>query len=231
MGFAGIQQNELICIKVPIVYDWIVSQSRLPSQIFRGTAGLERLNFTCEGIAGQFQEDQLSVECILTNAEGNPIDPLMEGSISCTESPRGRENVEAVLPDGQIANLQKVRLTNRGYFVIRLENTNGDICVSSPQRFTLCEEFLLCAPSGTTLKCEIIDFDCNSCFNCVLDEEGNPSFQEAVIDLTICKSIQLESLVTIEVDASVCRQRQQIETECPSKDIPSSCFPIFPVGE
>jgi len=38
--------QERLCITTTKVYDWIVGQIDVPTQSFRGTAGLERLGFS-----------------------------------------------------------------------------------------------------------------------------------------------------------------------------------------
>ena len=221
--------QERLCITTSKVYDWIVGQIDVPTQSFRGTAGLERLDFSCENITDQTSSGPLLSECIPTDAEGNPIDPLSPGSILCTEltQPGGRRNVDVTLSSGETVTLQEVMLLNRGYYVIQISNPSGVTCTSSPQTYSVIQTFILCAPEGTNLTCDISDFQCFSCNSCSLDEEGNQQFQQIDVSITICNSLQVESTVTIELDADICQPRlTKIERNCPQINIPSGC-PAF----
>ncbi|MBZ5753652.1 hypothetical protein [Metabacillus rhizolycopersici] len=219
-------KQETLCIKVPKVYDWVVGQIQVPVQSFRGTSGLERLNFTCDEINEQVQGGQLTAECILTDENGHPVDPLAPGSISCTEID-GRNDVNVILPTGETVTLQKVIVLKKGYFVVQISNVRGESCISSPQPFSVCEQFLLCAPEGTFLKCTITEFECNACFMCNLDNVGNPSFQQIDVSINMCQNVQMESIVTLEIDANICQPRSEIVVNCPPKNLPPQCPAVF----
>lgn len=221
-------QRETFCIKVPKVYDWIVGQIN-PEIFFKGTSGLERLNFTCIEINGPFQGSQVTAECILTDENGNPVAPLAPGSISCTEirQVNGRKNVNVILPTGKTVTLQKVIISKQGYFVVRISNTLGESCTSSPQPFSVCEEFLLCAPEGTFLNCEIIGFECNACFVCQPDDAGNPSFQQIDISINICQNIQMVNNVTVVIEANFCQPRSDLKVTCPPIKLPPQCPVVY----
>lgn len=222
------RNQETFCIRAPIVYDWVVGQIDIPEQNFRGISGLERLNFTCEEINRQAEGGQLTAECILTDEGGNPVDPLAAGSILCTEKAQrdGRQNVNVTLPTGETVTLQTVIVFKRGYFVIRVSSRRGE-CLSSPQPFSICETFLLCAPVGTSLNCDITDFDCNACITCAPDDFGNPSFQQLNVLINICQNVQIESTSTLEIESNLCQPRSEIKEKCPSVNFPPQCPTLF----
>ncbi|HZH61487.1 MAG TPA: hypothetical protein VEY70_18350 [Metabacillus sp.] len=222
-------KQEPLCIKVPKVYDWVVGQINVPVQSFRGTSGLERLNFTCEEIDEQVQGGQVTAECILTDEDGNPVDPLAPGSILCTEIAPfdGRKDVNVILSTGETVTLQKVIVLKKGHFTVRISNRRGESCISSPQPFSVCEEFLLCAPEGTFLKCEITEFECNACFMCIQDDAGNQSFQQLDVSINICQNVQIESIVMLEIEANICQPRSEIVVNCPPKNFPPQCPVVF----
>ncbi|MFZ0371628.1 MAG: hypothetical protein WAM07_18695 [Halobacillus sp.] len=229
MTFNHINQNqETLCIRAPIVYDWVVGQIDIPEQNFSGISGLERLNFTCEEINRQVEGGQLTAECILTDESGNPVDPLAPGSILCTEKVLvdGRQNVNVTLATGETVTLQRVIILKKGYFVIRVSSRRGE-CISSPQPFSICETFLLCAPEGTSLNCDITDFDCNACITCVPDDFGDPTFQQLNVSINICQSVQIESTATLEIESNLCQPRSEITVHCPPVNFPPQCPAVF----
>ncbi|WP_226526992.1 hypothetical protein [Metabacillus niabensis] len=218
--------QETICMTTSKVYDWIVGQIDVPSRTYRGIAGLERLNFSCEEISEQTEGGPLVSECIPTDAAGNPIDPLLPGSIICTEitQPGGRRNVDVILPSGEAATLQEVMTLISGHYVIEISNASGVTCTSSPQSFSVVQRFLLCAPEGTTIKCDISDFECFSCNSCSLDGEGNQQFQQLEVSIRICHSLQVERNVTLCINANICQPRSaELEGNCPQISIPQQC--------
>jgi hypothetical protein len=106
----------------------------------------------------------------------------------------GRKNVNVRLSSGETVTLQKVIVLKKGFFVVRISNMRGESCTSSLQPFSVCEEFLLCTPEGTFLKCDITEFKCNACFICIQDDAGNQSFQQIDVSISICQNVQIESI-------------------------------------
>ena len=185
--------EEILCISVPKVYDWVARVVEVPVQSFTGAAGLENLNFNCSPVEGEVPCSQLTAHCFLTNADGVPIEPTSQGAINCQEltNASGRKDVQVILPSGECTVLQKVTVLKQGYYVVEISNMNNSVCRSTPQLFSVYESFLLCAPEGTTINCSLADFDCNTFIQCGLDAEGNPAFQSLEVYLTLCQNVQL----------------------------------------
>ncbi|MBM7553901.1 hypothetical protein [Thalassobacillus pellis] len=222
------QQLETFCIKTPKVYDWITRQITIPVTTFYGLDGLERLDFRCDELNEQMQSGELSATCTLSDQNGNPVESISD-SISCTEVSEagGRQNVDILLPNGDSVIFQKVMVRTSGHFIVEIEKDSTVICTSSPQPFSICEEYLLCAPAGTTLNCQVTDIECTACFVCRPDSEGNPAFQQIDVELFLCEHVQTEVVVLLEVQAQLCQPRPEIKSSCFPPTLPSNCFSDF----
>ncbi len=224
-------RQETLCIKVPKVYDWVTRQVDVPVQSFTGVAGLQALDFDgptpgelnpCAELAGG---GALTVECIITDAEGNPVDPLAPGSILCTEIPQigGRQTASFNLPDGETITLQKVKVLKKGFFVVRVSNARGEFLTSVPQPFAVAEKFFLCAPEGTFLQCEITDFECDANIIC-----NDTEFRQIDVSINMCQNVQMEATVKLEITADFCQPRPEIPFVCPPLNFPPQCPEVFP---
>ncbi|OIJ10618.1 hypothetical protein BKP37_17735 [Anaerobacillus alkalilacustris] len=225
-------RQETLCIKVPKVYDWVTRQVDVPVQSFTGEQGLLDLNFDgptpggvnpCAELAGG---GALTVECIITDDQGNPVDPLAPHSILCTEIPQigGRQSVSFNLPDGETITLQKVKVLKKGHFVVRVSNAQGKSLTSEPKPFAVAEKFYLCAPEGTFLQCEITDFECDSNIIC----GNNNEFRQIDVSINMCQNVQMEATVKLEITADFCHPRPEIPFDCPPLSFPPQCPEIFP---
>ncbi|WP_245712560.1 hypothetical protein [Anaerobacillus alkalilacustris] len=226
--------QETLCIKVPKVYDWVTRQVDVPVQSFSGENGLTVLDF--EGPSptpGDFLNPcvelanggALTVHCIITDENGNPVAPLAPNSILCTEIPQigGRQNVNFDFPNGDTVTLQKVKVLKKGYFVVRVSNARGKSITSVPQPFAVAEKFYLCAPSGTILQCEISEIECDADIIC-----DNNEFIQIDVSINMCQNVQTEATVKLEITADFCHPRQEIPFTCPPKPFPPQCPDIFP---
>ncbi|OLO35868.1 hypothetical protein BTR23_16090 [Alkalihalophilus pseudofirmus] len=232
--------KETLCIKVPKVYDWVTRQADVPLQSFTGPEALKKLNFSCNGhdcvdpCAALADMGALTIECILTDSEGNPVNPLTPGAILCKEIPQhhGRQDVELTLHNGEIITLQRVKVLKKGYYIVQIKNAAGTIvCTSDPQHFAVAEKFFLCAPEGTYLQCEITDFECDVNLICKEDEEGDPVFQQIDVSINMCQNIQMEAIVKLEISADFCQPRPEVPFTCPPLSFPPQCPEIFPVPD
>jgi hypothetical protein len=81
------------------------------------------------------------------------------------------------------------------------------------------DDVILCFPEGTTINCQIFDTACTVVFNEML---GNMLLLEVVV----CKDVQVEAEVKLEVEAKFCGPRQVI----PIEELAPQCdrFPLFP---
>ncbi len=228
--------QETLCIKVPKVYDWVTRQVDVPVQSFTGDAGLDILDFDgptpngvdpCAELAGG---GAITAECIITDADGNPVDPLAPHSILCTEIPQigGRQKVNFTLPDGETITLQKVKVLKKGHFIVRVSNARGEYLTSQPQPFAVAEKFYLCAPEGTFLQCEITEFECDANIICGKDADKNPEFRQIDVSINMCQNVQMEATVKLEITADFCHPRPEIPFDCPPLSFPPQCPDVFP---
>ncbi len=223
-----------LCIKVPKVYDWVTRQVDVPVQSFIGVNGLVTLDF--EGPTGiivdpcaELDEDgPLTIECIITDEKGNPVNPLAPSAILCTEIPQrgGRQNIIFLMPNGEKITLQKVKILKKGYFVVRVSNARGKYLTSVAQPFAVTEKFFLCAPEGTFLQCEITDFDCDATIIC-----SDTEFIQLDVSINLCQNVQMEAIVKLQVAADFCQPRREITFNCPPLYVPPQCPDIFPVND
>ncbi|RDI36440.1 hypothetical protein [Falsibacillus pallidus] len=156
------------------------------------------------------------VSCFLTDSNGDPLDP---SAIICEEisNPNGRESVTVMLPTGQETVLQKIKLLKSGFVVVQV--TNGiETCISNPIPFSQDEQFLMCAPDGTKIKCMVSDFKCTARIVC-----RNGIYQSVDIKFDICQSIQTVTDAVIELSGEFCTPREIITKSCVKYVLPPSC--------
>lgn len=165
------------------------------------------------------------IKCFLSDSNGNRLDPLAEGSILCSEIPQigGRKDVIVSLPNGKTVTLQKVKVLKKGFIVVEVSGRNITM-LTSPITFQVVETLFLCAPDGTSLHCEITDFECDASIIC----DVNQNFQQLDLLISICQSIHTEAEIKLEIEGVLCEPRRDISTSCPSQRIPSQCSEVFP---
>ncbi|MCM3568570.1 hypothetical protein [Neobacillus mesonae] len=88
------------------------------------------------------------------------------------------------------------------------------------------DDVILCYPDGTVINCNIFDVSCTVVLNQML---GNM----VVIDVVMCKDIQVEADVKLEVEAKFCGPRPIVpipeeEVVCPPITFPEQCPSFFP---
>ncbi|MDQ1003599.1 hypothetical protein QFZ28_003999 [Neobacillus niacini] len=88
------------------------------------------------------------------------------------------------------------------------------------------DDVILCNPPGTTIEATIFDVQCSVVLNQML---GNM----VVIDVVMCKDIQVVAPVKLEVEAKFCGPRPAIplpeeEVVCPIPTFPQQCPTFFP---
>ncbi|MCQ6282335.1 hypothetical protein [Bacillus sp. EB600] len=233
--------QETLCIKVNKVYDWVTRQSDVPLISFNASDLGTTLFFDCPenclspspcgtepcGTLG----NSFTVDCFVSDEDGNPVDPLAPGSILCTEitQPEGRANGTFTLPTGETVTLQKVKVLKKGFVVVCVTSPQGIVCQTRPIPFAVAEKFFLCAPPGTFLQCEITDFECDAnliCHPC--PTPGTLTFQQLDVSINMCQSIQMEALVKLEITAEFCAPRPELPFVCPALTFPPQCPTIFP---
>ncbi|GMB08205.1 S-Ena type endospore appendage [Thermolongibacillus altinsuensis] len=145
------------------------------------------------------------VQCFLSDCEGNSLDPLSPDSIVCEEisDPNNRKNVNITLPNGENITLQKVKILKKGFVVVKLIGKEGCPFTLAPIPFVLEETFLLCAPPGTRVECEITDFECNA----FVTHLPKDDCKQIDISINLCQSIMTVANVKLEVEAAECNPR------------------------
>ncbi|GGA38359.1 hypothetical protein [Psychrobacillus lasiicapitis] len=224
--------QELICINVDKVYDWIVKERSfdfvLPTGniVFTPTAGVPT------GTA----PTTLTGAVVTCEVTPDPVNPVIIVD---------REDRPFVI-DGTPVTLQQLNI--RKNFVIRLCITlaDGTVLTSAPSvvggtnaslLISRCEVVTMCAPEGTDVEITYTDLDCFICTPGVLTvgttaTPGIPAGSINIAGLTLsivtCQSIQSTFPVTVEFLAEFCEPREELATECPAPIRPLQCPVIFP---
>ncbi|TLS37469.1 hypothetical protein [Pseudalkalibacillus caeni] len=81
------------------------------------------------------------------------------------------------------------------------------------------DDVILCHPEGTTIDCNIFDVVCSVITSPMLGDM-------VIIDVSVCKDVQVTAPVKLEVEAKFCGPRQAI----PVEEVTPTCprFPLFP---
>jgi hypothetical protein len=235
------KETERVCIKTRKVYDWVSRQVDVAVKSICNS-DLDGL-FACDlehdedaniaDILCDAKVGGLAVECFLSDEHGHKINAMAHHhhrhhkGLTCKEieQPNGRPDVEVTLPDGTEIILQRVKVLIKGYVTVHLVNANGHVvCCSKAIPFATIQTFLLCAPEGTELDCHVTFFECDS--NLI----ATPDFAQLDVSLTLCLDIQMEADVKLEIEAKICRPREEILEGllCPIKEFPPQCPEIFP---
>ncbi|PYZ97753.1 hypothetical protein CR205_03940 [Alteribacter lacisalsi] len=210
-----------LCIRAEKLYDWVTRQVD-KELTFSGPAGLAELDFDCDGEEGADDPCDLlppGEDFIVTVVE-------VEDTVECSEVGT-RRNV--FVPELGI-ELQEVKIRKQGSFVVELRLDEDDvdpICTSGEIDFCLFEKFLLCAPEGTEVDCDVFDFSGSGVVCCI-----NGEFSSLQLTLHICQSVQVHADVILEIEGAECRPREDIilpiSRLCPEIAFPPQCPEIFP---
>jgi len=236
-------RKEKVCIKTRKVYDWVTRPVDLPL-ISVNDKELDKL-FDCEDrhdkhdkhedlckfLKHKVKSGDLTVNCFLSDKDGRKIDPNSNSkSFLCQEiSPADkRHDVTVNLPNGDEVTLQKVKVLVKGFVTVEILDANDNvICESKPIPFATAQTFILCAPEGTELDCHINFFECDATLVCT------DVFSQLDVSITFCLDVQMEANVKLEVEAKICRPRDELTEAinvCDNVDkFPPQCPEIFPV--
>ncbi|MEB2628191.1 hypothetical protein SOP94_06975 [Peribacillus frigoritolerans] len=192
------------CIRVTKVYDWVVLTNRDRNKV------------------------QIPEECFAAiedaRHEGNTITATcseVAGTRSCDFIGATPANIPSV-PGAQIVSLA-FHVHIRVIFFCNgapLPGCNFVVPVS------FMDEVILCFPEGTEINCNIFDVQCTVVLNQMLGDM-------VVLDVTMCKDVQVEAEVKLEVEAKFCGPRPVIPIEedgfvCPTPRFPQQCPTFFP---
>ncbi|WJE45379.1 hypothetical protein QRD90_13960 [Peribacillus frigoritolerans] len=192
------------CIRVTKVYDWVVLTNRDRNKV------------------------QIPKECFAAiedaRHDGNTITATCSevvGTRSCDFIGAIPANIPSV-PGAQIVSLA-FHVHIRVQFFCNGEPLPGCNFVV-PVSFM--DEVILCFPEGTEINCNIFDVQCTVVLNQMLGDM-------VVLDVTMCKDVQVEAEVKLEVEAKFCGPRPVIPIEedgfvCPTPRFPQQCPTFFP---
>ncbi|MFC8564068.1 hypothetical protein ACFUCS_26225 [Peribacillus frigoritolerans] len=192
------------CIRVTKVYDWVVLTNRDRNKV------------------------QIPEECFAAiedaRHDGNTITATCSevvGTRSCDFIGAIPANIPSV-PGAQIVSLA-FHVHIRVQFFCNGEPLPGCNFVV-PVSFM--DEVILCFPEGTEINCNIFDVQCTVVLNQMLGDM-------VVLDVTMCKDVQVEAEVKLEVEAKFCGPRPVIPIEedgfvCPTPRFPQQCPTFFP---
>ena len=219
------KHKEKVCIKTRKVYDWVTRQVDLPL-ISKSNGDLDNF-FKCDGQSQsdicQFLKDHkhlgpFSVKC-----------NVIEDTLFCEEiaQPNGRLDVVVTLPNGDEVVLQKVKVLVKGKVNVEILDANDDVICRSqyPITFATAQTFILCAPEGTEVECEVTFVECDAALICTDD------FEQLDVSITLCLDVQVEADVKLEVEARFCKPREENINPidiCPTEKFPPQCPEVFP---
>jgi hypothetical protein len=230
-------RKEKVCIKTRKVFDWVTRPVELPL-ISVNDDELDKI-FDCDGktddicrfLKKQGHTRDVTVNCFLSDKDGDRIDPNEKSkSFLCMEiSPLDkRQDVKVNLPNGDEVTLQKVKVLVKGFVTVELLDANDMvICESKPIPFATAQTFILCAPEGTELDCHVNFFECDATLVCT------DVFSQLDVSISFCLDIQMEADVKLEVEAKICKPREELTEAINACDnnnkFPQQCPEIFPV--
>ena len=211
--------QELICINVDKVYDWIVKEKSFDITL-TGT-----FTFTPTGSVPAGTIEGATVTCEVNPDPTTPIEIL------------ARDDRPFII-DGTQVTLQQLNI--RKNFIITLIVTLADGTVltnATPVEGGLnagllisrCEQVTMCAPVGTDVEITYTDLDCFVCTTGTLNGTGDTiTFSALTISVVSCQNIQSTFPVTVEYLAEFCEPRDELPTECPPPMPPLQCPIVFP---
>ncbi|WKT76242.1 hypothetical protein [Lysinibacillus fusiformis] len=202
------QAQELICINVDKVYDWIVKEMSFD---ISPTGAI-----TFPGVIATTDLTGAIVTCRVIPAATNPIVIL------------NRENRQFSI-DGSTVCLQHLNIQKNFILTIVVTLPNGTMFTSTEIPVSRCEQVTLCAPKGTDVEILYTDLDCFVCTTGTLTAAaGAITFSALTITVAVCQSIQSTFPVTVEFLATFCEPRADLPFTCPTAVRPQQCPVIFP---
>lgn len=201
-------QQELICINVDKVFDWIVKEMSFD---FSPTGPI-----TFAGVTPTTDLSGAVVTCKVVPSPTNPIVIL------------NRENRQFSI-DGSTVCLQNLTIQKNFILTIVVCLPNGTMFTSNTVSLSRCEQVTLCAPKGTDVEILFTDLDCFVCTTGTLTAgAGTITFSALTITVSVCQSIQSTFPVTVEFLATFCEPRAELPFACPGVVRPAQCPAVFP---
>lgn len=203
------QQQELICINVEKVYDWVVKDMSFE---FTPTSPITFPGLPVDAVVGGAQ-----VTCQVVPAAVNPVVIM------------SRENRTFTI-DGTSVYLQQLMIQKNFTVTICITLANGTTYTSNGFEISRCEHVVMCAPKGTNVDVTYTDLDCFVCstgpfFN---NGDGTITFENLSLSIAVCQSIQSTFPVTVEFLADYCEPRADLPFACSPASRPNNCAVVFP---
>ncbi|MDW0118815.1 hypothetical protein QTL97_17970 [Sporosarcina thermotolerans] len=201
--------QELICINVDKVYDWVMKENSFD---FFPTAPM-----AFPGMTPTTPMTGATVTCEVTPATTNPVVILR------------RENRQFTV-DGHSVCLQQLTIQKTFSVVLVLTLPTGVIFRSSPIPVSRSEQVILCAPEGTDVTVTFTELDCFiSAPGTPVPGDGVVTFTGLVVSVMTCQSIQSTFPVTVEFLADFCEPRADLAIgSCPHPARPRQCPAVYP---
>lgn len=201
--------QELICINVDKVYDWVMKENSFD---FFPTAPVPFPGMT----AGTDLTGAI-LTCEVTPATTNPVVILR------------RENRQFTV-DGHIVCLQQLTIQKNFSVVLIITLPTGVILRSTPIPVSRSEQVILCAPEGTDVTVTFTELDCFiSAPGTFTAGAATMTFTGTVVSVMTCQSIQSTFPVTVEFLADFCEPRADLAIgSCPHPARPRQCPAIYP---
>lgn len=214
------RENDLICVKVDKVYDWIIKENSFdifPTKEFKFDVDLTEKELK-----------HVNLHCEIVPDERNPVEVLK------------RERCQFCI-DGK--NVWLENLTIRKNFTVTLCLVLPSGRMSEGKRFKTSRDELvtLCAPEGTNIEVTFTKLDCFVASKGSLSiheghhkegPEHNPhpfvELKHPVISVSSCQSIQSTFPVTVELWADFCEPREDFIAGCSGPTHPPQCPTLFP---
>lgn len=202
------EQQDLICVNVDKVYDWIMKENTF--EIFP----TGRIAFP--GVTETTALTNATVECEVTPTATNPVEIL------------NRENRQLCI-DGMDICLQELTLRKNFTVTIIVTLPTGEIFRSASVPTSRNEKATLCAPDGTDVEITFTELDCFVVSSgSLIASAGGITFSNLVISVSTCQSIQSTYPVTVEIMADFCEPREDFVTGCVAPVSPPQCPYLFP---
>ncbi|WP_217586151.1 hypothetical protein [Lentibacillus saliphilus] len=197
--------QELICMNVDRVYDWVLNQNSfnvgpLPGVTFPGLTPPIAIG-DIVSLTAEVDEDASTVT--VTN----------------------REDMD-VMVEGELVSLQQVTLQKDFVFSLTLTLLGGITATVPGLTFTAYEQVALSAPEGTEVAVSFTNIDS------FVNTPGTPDATDPILNgitlsITACQNIQSTYPVTVEFQAEYCEPREALPTSCPNAMPPQSAM-MFP---
>lgn len=203
------QVQELICINVEKVYDWVVKDLSFE---FSPTSPL---SFPC--LPEDANITGAHVTCQVVPSEYNPVVIM------------NRENRTFKI-DGTSVCLQQLTIQKNFTVTICITLPNGTTYTSTSFEISRCEHVVMCAPKGTNVDVTYTDLDCFVCSTGAFYNNCNETitFENLSLSVAVCQSIQSTFPVTVEFLAEYCEPRADLPLTCPPAGRPKNCSVVYP---